>query len=158
MLSMSNAGHHQWFRCPIAKQLVSNNDTRFTRSYPHQLAKKRIAAKRLRFWLDENIGDNAVLIDGSAEVVSDAVDLEEDFIQMPFVVGPGASSSLRTYRTRARGLIADHHSACSHHFFYIANAHAETEVEPNAFRNDLPRVPMATVGVVQPSSSIYLQK
>ena len=38
----------------------------------------------IRFWLYKNVEDHAVLIDRSPEIVSDAVDLEKDLVQMPF--------------------------------------------------------------------------
>jgi hypothetical protein len=45
--------------------------------------------------LDEDIEDYTVLIDRSPEVMSDAVDLEENFIQMPLSTG-SSSPSLET--------------------------------------------------------------
>jgi len=40
-----------------------------------------------------NIEDNAVLIDGSPEMVRDAVDLEKDFLEAPLITRSSTSSS-----------------------------------------------------------------
>ena len=63
MLSMSNAGHHHSFRCAVAAELVSDNDARCAPVARNSFLKKRIAAKRSRFGLYEDVEDNAVLID-----------------------------------------------------------------------------------------------
>src|SRR3954451_18178475 len=125
------------------------------------LRKKWIAGEPLPLRLHENVEDHAVLIDSSPEIVSDAVDLEEDFVQMPFVAGLSAPSSQAVNILFAELIapapdrfVADQHSTCGHHLFYIAKAHAETEVVPDAFRNDFSREPVATVRVVRHSSSI----
>jgi hypothetical protein len=48
------------------------------------------------FRLHQDVENNAMLIDGSPEVVSNAIDLEKHLIQMPFV------TSLRTAFPQAR--------------------------------------------------------
>jgi hypothetical protein len=80
---------------------------------------------------------------------------------MPFVTGPGTPSPetlgilfAEFIAPASDRFLADHHSACSHHLFYIAEAHAETKVVPNAFRDDFFREPMAAIQVVRHSSSI----
>jgi hypothetical protein len=67
--------------------------------------------------------------------MSNAVDLEENLIQMPPVAGSSPPS------TNAIGIrfaelvapapdrfVANHHATCRHHPFYITKAHAEPEV------------------------------
>ena len=90
--------------------------------------------------MNENVQDDAVLIDRSPEIVSDAVDLEEDFVQMPFITGSSTPSSQAVSILLAELIapasdrfVADHHSSGSHHFFHIAKAHAEAKIVPNAF-------------------------
>ena len=108
MLPMSNAGHHDPFRRPVAAQFVGDDDARFASSGPQQLAKEPDRGKTVALRLHENVEDNAVLIDGSPEIMSDAIDLEEDLVQMPFVAGSGTPSPqaigillCRTFRTSA---------------------------------------------------------
>ena len=100
MLAMSNARHHHPLRRSVTAQLVSNNDSRLASGYPQQPAKEPDGGKSISLRLHENIKDNAILINRSPEVAGDAADLEEDFIQMPFVAGPGTlSPNGRTRRT-----------------------------------------------------------
>lgn len=93
--------------------------------------------------------------------MSGSVALEEDFIQMPFVTGPNATSpqtgGILFAKLVAPGsdrLLAQQYSASGHHFLHITEAQAEPEIEPNAMRNDLSRKPMATVRTVKHSSSM----
>ena len=140
MLSMSNTRHHNPFRRPVAAQLVSNNDARFAPRYPQQLAEESDGSKPIPLLLHKDIEDNAVLIDSSPEVVSDAVDLEKDFIQMPFIASSSTSSPqaggifLTEFVAPATDrLVRNEHSTCGHHFFHIAKAHAETKVMQYGF-------------------------
>jgi hypothetical protein len=80
MLSMSNAAHPHSFRCAITAELVSNNDTRFVASSPQQLAKEADRGEAIALRLHGNVENNAVLIDGSPQVVSDAINLQENFV------------------------------------------------------------------------------
>src|SRR5947208_530795 len=82
---MSNRGHHDPFRRPVATQLVSNDHAWSAPRCTPQLAEEPDGSKAIALWLHENSKDNTVLIDRSPKVVGDSVDLEEDFIQMPFV-------------------------------------------------------------------------
>ena len=60
----------------------------------------------------------------------------------------------RTSRTSVGSLVRNQHSASSHQLFYIAEAHAETKVVPNAFRNDLSRELMVTIQAIRHSFSM----
>src|SRR3954464_11070434 len=92
MLSMSYAGHHHSSSRSVAAELVSDNDARFASCHLEQLAKESDRGKPIPLRLDKDVEDNAVLIDRPPEVVSDAVDLEKDFIQIPFVASASTSS------------------------------------------------------------------
>ena len=85
MLAMSNVGHHHPLGRSITAQLVSNNDARLASGCPQQPAKEPDGGKPISPRLHENVQDKAVLINRSPEVMRDAVDLEEDLVQMPFV-------------------------------------------------------------------------
>src|SRR5690349_9149307 len=93
MLPVRNTGHHDSFGRPVAAELISNNDARLPSGGPQQPAKKSDRGKTIALRLHEDVEDNAVLIDSSPKVMSDAVDLEEHFIQMPFVAGLSPPSS-----------------------------------------------------------------
>src|SRR3954451_24970214 len=89
MLSVSNTRHYHSFRRTVAAQLVRNNDARLASSSAQELAKEPDRSETIAFRLNEDIEHNTVLIDGSPEVMSDAVDLQEDFVQMPLIAGSG---------------------------------------------------------------------
>src|SRR5436305_4296877 len=109
--------------------------------------------------LNQNIDHHTVLIDCSPEIVSDAVDLEKHFVQVPLITASSTPSPQAVGIVFAElltpapdRLVAEHDTTCRHHVFHIPKAHAETEVQPNAFRDDLSRQPMATVQAVRHSS------
>ena len=140
MLSMSNARHYHPFRGAVAAQFVGYDHTWFSSCGPQQLAKEPDGGKPVPLWLHKNVQDDPVPIDGSPEVVSDAIYLQKDFVQMPFVSGPGTPSPqaidvlFAELATPAPDrFIGDQHSPCGHHFFNIAKAHAEPKVMPYAF-------------------------
>ena len=92
MLSVSHAGYHHSLRRAVAAELVSNNDARFAASGPQQLAKEADRGKPISLRLHEDVEDHAVLINRSPQVVSDAIDLQEDFVEMPFIAGSSTPS------------------------------------------------------------------
>src|SRR4051794_38042211 len=161
MLSVSNAGHHDSFRCRVAAQLVRDDYAWLSSCSTQQLAKETNCGKAIPLRLNKDIENNAVLIDGSPEIMRAAVDLEKDFIQMPFIPGSGASSSEAVGVMFAElltpppdRLVAEHDTTCRHHVFHIPKAHAETEVQPHAFGDDLFREPVTTVQAIRHSSSM----
>src|SRR5436305_10524537 len=111
--------------------------------------------------LNQNIEHNTVLIDCSPEIVSDAVDLEKNFVEVPLITGSSTPSSeaigilfAELIAPTPDRLVADQHSTGRHQLLHVAKADAETEVEPNALRDDLSRESMATVQAVRHSSRI----
>jgi hypothetical protein len=93
MLSMSNAGQHTPFRRPVAAQFVSDDHAWAAPCCTQRLAEEPDGSKSVPSWLGKNIWDDTVLIDRSPEIVGDSVDFEEDFIQVPSIAGPSATSS-----------------------------------------------------------------
>jgi hypothetical protein len=59
---------------------------------PAQLAEEPAGGESIPLWLHENVKDYPVLIVCSPKIVRHSVDLEEDFVRMPFVTGPTAAS------------------------------------------------------------------
>lgn len=88
MLSMSHAGHHDPLRCGIASQLVRHNHARSLSRDPQQFAKEPHGSKAIPLWLNKDVEDNPILIDRTPEIVRDAIDLQEHFIQVPLVTDP----------------------------------------------------------------------
>jgi hypothetical protein len=144
-----------------AAQLVRNDHARSTSGAPHQLAKEPDGSKAIPLGLNKDAKKNSVLIDSPPEIVRDVVDLEEHFIQMPFIPGPstpslypGSELPTKLVTPAPDRLVADQHSASSHHLFHIPEAHSKTKVKPNAPANDLFRKPMTAVRAARHSYSI----
>ena len=162
VLPVSDAGHHDSFRCGVAAQFIGNDHAWMPMAgRPQQLAKEPHGRETVALWLHQNIDDNTVLIDGPPEIMRDAIDIEEDLVQMPFVAGSGTPSPqaigvllAELFAPAPDRFIADHHAACRHHLLDIPKAHREPVVEPNGIRDDLFRKSMATVRVVRHSFSI----
>jgi hypothetical protein len=92
VLPVSHAGHHHSFRSGVASELVRNDHARVpTPCGAQQPAKETHGRESVTFRLHQDVENNAMLIDGSPEIVSNAIDLEKHLIQMPFVTGPRTS-------------------------------------------------------------------
>src|ERR1700761_3144972 len=127
MLSMNNARHHDPFCGSVALELVCDDHAWSRPGRSQQLAEESNGGKSIALWLHENIEDDAVLIDRSPKVVSHSVDLEEDFVQMPFVTGPSTTSpqtggvpSAELLAPAADRLIAEQYAPSRHQFFDIS--------------------------------------
>jgi hypothetical protein len=77
------------------------------------------------------------------EVMETAVDLEEDFIEVPSVAGPwrlaaqGIGISLtKLERPLTDGFVGEVDAAHPHHFFNIAEAEGEAKVQPYTMADD----------------------
>jgi hypothetical protein len=161
MFSMGNTGHHDPFCDAVASEFVCDDHAWPTPGRSQQLAEEPDGGESILLWLHENIKDYPVLIDCSPKIVGHSVDLEEDFVQMPFVTGPTAASpqtsGIRFTKLVAptpERLIAEQYSPSRHQLFDITIAHAEPKVDPNAVRNDLLRESMASVRTARHSSSL----
>ena len=92
VVSVINTRHHHPFCRSVAAELVSNDDARHASSRSQELAKEEHGCEAITLSLDQNVENNAMLIDGSPKVVSDAVDFEKDLVQMPLVTRAGTPS------------------------------------------------------------------
>jgi len=102
--------------------------------------------------LDQNIQNVTILIDSTPQIVNAAIDLEEYFIKMPLVSGPGRFSAqvvsigLSEFKAPfSDSLIAESDTAHREHLFNIAEAQGEAEIQPYGMTDDLGRKAMAMV-------------
>ncbi|GAB2818554.1 hypothetical protein GCM10027073_57340 [Streptomyces chlorus] len=93
-----------------------------------------------------------VLVDGPPPVLPHTVDLDEHFVEMPRVAGPGpaAAQSVGTGLTErgtptTHGLVGDEDAALEHELFDLAERQREPAVPPHAVGDDLHRVPVPRV-------------
>src|SRR4051794_25634981 len=124
MLAVSDPGHHHSFRCAVAAELVSDNDARCAPGRPQELPEETNCGKAITLRLYEDVEDNAVLIDCSPEVMSDTVDLQKHFIQMPLIASSGTSSPepvgilfAELIAPAPDRFVADEHAAGRHQLF-----------------------------------------
>ena len=54
-----------------------------------EFAEELLGGQRVSAWLDQDVEHIAVLVDRAPQVMDRAVDPDKDFIEMPFVAGPG---------------------------------------------------------------------
>ena len=106
MLPVDYAGHHHSFRSCVAAQLVGYDHPGTTMIVcPQQLKEESHSRESITLWLNENIDDNAVLINRSPEVMPHTIDLQEHLIEMPLVPGPGTTFS-QACRVQVAELVA----------------------------------------------------
>jgi hypothetical protein len=96
--------------------------------------------------LHKNIQDVAVLIHGLPQVVTFALDREEDRFQVPLAtcLGTPAAELIRTLLAKfpgplADGLVGHDWATDEQEFLHIVVAEAEPEIEPNHVPDDLGR-------------------
>ena len=84
-LPMSHLRQNDILGSPIAAKLVGNDHSGMPSAGPQQLAKEAHSGKTVALRLDQNVNDGAVLVNRTPEIVLRAVDLQEHFVQEPFV-------------------------------------------------------------------------
>jgi len=84
VLYVFDARHHFGLRCTITLQLVCNDHTRGTLQFLQQLAKNFLAAF-ISVALDQDVQYVAILIHRAPNIMEAAVELEEYFVEMPYV-------------------------------------------------------------------------
>jgi hypothetical protein len=147
VLSMSNVRHHYPLGGGITAQLVRNDHAWSMPTDSQQPAEETQGSESITLALDQDIDDDSMLIDGSPEIVGNAVDLKENLIQMPFVAGPSTTSSQATSELSTElvapapdRFIAHQHAPRRHHLFHISEAntkskYSQTQYEMISFGN-----------------------
>jgi hypothetical protein len=87
--AMLHRRHELAVRDPIATQPVGDDDPRHVLQALEEFAEELFGGHRVSAWLDQDVEHIAVLVDRTPQVVHRAVDPDEDFIEVPFVAGPG---------------------------------------------------------------------
>src|SRR4051795_1991773 len=102
--------------------------------------------------LDHDIEHDAVLVDGAPEIMRLAGDLEDDFIHVPFVAGPGqpppddVGELLAELQTPLPDrLVADLDAAAGQHLLDHPKAQREAIVQPDRVADQLRREAVAGV-------------
>jgi len=128
-------------RCRVAPQLVRHEAPRLAFLPLQQFAEEPSGRTRIALSLNEYVDHVSILIDGPPEIVALALDVDEDFVQVPdvsqstlelsCVLGPELPAPLPD------GLIGDDDSAFRQEFFDVAEAQTESVILSEGVIDDL---------------------
>jgi hypothetical protein len=103
--------------------------------------------------LNQDIEDDAVLIDGASEIVQLAVDFQKHLIEVPSVarLGPAAAKLVGEIGSELEaplpyGLVGDRNAPFGQKQFDVPEAQAEDMIEPDRVTDDLGRKAVSGVG------------
>lgn len=107
-LAMSNIGKHEPFGGAVAPKLVGDYDSRFASSTAQEFPKEALRREPVASGLNENINHGSVLIHCTPEIMSETLDLQGDFIEVP--LRSQLSLILRRSSSAKYGPNLSHHS------------------------------------------------
>jgi hypothetical protein len=117
-----------------------------------QLAKKALCRLLIAAWLQKNIDQIPVLVNGALKILPFASDCYEKFIQVPNVTQTSLPvlESADIFGTEfsaplSNSFVSDHDSAIRQKIFDISQAQAESVIEPNGIADDILRETMAVI-------------
>jgi hypothetical protein len=93
-LPMSYSRQHDFLGGAIAAQLVGDDHAGRPAGGAQELAKEAHSRKPVALRLDEDVNHGAVLVYRPPEIVLYTIDLQEHFVQEPFIAQPGPSPLL----------------------------------------------------------------
>jgi hypothetical protein len=98
---MSDSWQDYSFCSTIATKLVRNDHPRSAATGLQQLAKETDSSEAISFGLHQDVDHHAMLINCTPQIMLDAIDLQEHFIQEPLVrPASAAAASVWPHRTR----------------------------------------------------------
>src|ERR1700726_2236765 len=155
VLSMLDPGHDLPLGRGVALQLVGDEHTRGSTLLLEELAEQAVGGLLVVLALDENIKNEAVLVDGTPEPMLLPGEADDNLIEVPFV-GPARRSP-----TDAVGefpaefeaplpdrLVRHRDTASGQHLLDHAQAQREPKIQPYRVADDLSGVAMAGVNRV----------
>jgi hypothetical protein len=89
VLAVLDARHDLLLRRPVRFQLVGDHHAGRPALPLQQLAQQALGRLLVATTLNQHVEHDAVLVDGAPEIMLLTGDLEDDFIEMPFVARPG---------------------------------------------------------------------
>ncbi len=144
VLAMFNLKAHLRPRHSVGAELVRDHDAgrddrRFQKPLHEPLRRAGVSPT-----LDQDVENDAVLIDGAPEPVWLAGDRDDDLIHMPFVAASRRALAdligeclAELLPPLAHGLVGHANPARRQHFFDHAKAQGKPEIEPNRMADDL---------------------
>ena len=77
----------------VAAQPVGDDDPRHVLQALEEFAEELLGGQRVSAWLDQDVEDVAVLVDGPPQVVTTAGDRQEHLVEVPLVAGSGLAAA-----------------------------------------------------------------
>ena len=139
-------------RSAIRTELVRDHHARRRDGGFQELLHEPLRSARVSSTLDQDVENEAILIDGAPQPVRLAGDRDHDFIHMPFVAATGrAPADLIGERLAellpplAHGLVGHANSARREHLLDHAKAQGKSKVEPDRIADHFRRKAMAAI-------------
>ena len=151
---MSHSRQDYFLGGAIASKLVGNDYAGPAMTSFQELSEEPHRSKTVPLRLNQNVNHGSMLIDSPSQIVLHPVDLQEDFVQKPFVAQLGPSplqfGGIRCAKGIAPApdrLVAQMDSSIRHHQFYFAETHGKIKVQPYALRDDLLRKSITAIRI-----------
>jgi hypothetical protein len=152
VLAMLDAKAYLQPRSAVGSKLVRDHDARWRDGGFQELRHEFSRSKAVSATLDQNLKNEAVLIDGAPKPVWLSGNREDDFIPMPFVAaGRSPLADLigdrlaKPGRPLAHGLVGYTNPSCRQHRLNPTQAQRKPEIEPNGVAYDLRRKAIAVI-------------
>src|SRR4051794_9381474 len=152
VLAVLDAGHDRPLGGTVAAQLVGYQHTRRSPLLRHELAEQAFGGFLVAPALDQDIENEALLIDRAPEPVLLAGDGNDDLIQMPFVAAARGASTEAVGEFAAEfqaplpdRLVGDRDAASRQHLLNHTQAQREAEIEPHRVSDEFGRVAIAGI-------------
>src|SRR4029077_18674942 len=152
VLAMFDAKAHLHPRSAVRTELVRDHDARRCDGGFQELPYEPLRSTTVSSTLDQDVENEAILIDRAPKPVLLATDRHRDFIHMPFVAASRrALADLIGERLAellpplAHGLVRHANPARRQHFLDHTKAQRKPEIQPNGIADDFRRKAMAAI-------------
>ena len=138
----------------VASQLIGYDHARYILKALQQAPEESLRGLSIPPWLNEDVEHDAVLINGTPQIVLHSLDPDEHLVEVPFVSWPWPAAAYTTGMGLAEllapaphSLIGNHNASFSQNQLNIPQAEAEYVIEPDSMADDLSWIAMAVMRV-----------
>ena len=143
VLAVLDPRHDLSLRCAIALQLVGDQHPRRAALLLQELSHQALGCLLVTPALDQNVEDDAMLIDRPPKPIFLTLDRDHQFIKVPLVTsfGPSTTQGFRKQPTELQrplpySFMTDHDTTGCQHFIHHPKAERKTEIEPHNVSDD----------------------
>jgi hypothetical protein len=137
----------------VAGKLVGDHDPRLgARLAVKHTTQETLGGYLIAPFLDQDVQNDSVLVNGSPQPVTFATDLQRNFAQMPLVAGSHSSSTQPCRKCGselgaplADGFVADDNPAFGEEILNVTKTEMEAKVQPHGVSDDLGREAVAPI-------------